>query len=333
VSLGVGLKLLRKSLGLRVSDPSTQPRITATPLIIAAHCRRSVRPGQSAAGNVIKPSRLTGSIPVIATLLIAGLGVAAPTSTARAKDCLAAPNSPAPEGRWWYYRLDWPTQRKCWYLRSLGKPAQQTTEGAATHSASPVHSRSATSDPIRPTDRAPKSTTHDDTTPSSPDSKTAPVGSIEQEVPAPQVSPLVQTTAPTAPTTTPAPTAPPLTSTSSEPIVEQNAHEEITTQSIPERPVQETSAPSQTNAEAAAPGEAGMASPDAVPRIEAVESNAVSTDASAASEHDHIERSVRISEQATYEQAPLPFFWIAVGLALIGISFHFVRRARTRRPA
>ena len=293
-------------------------RLTA-PLIIATHCRRSIRPGQPAAGIVIKPSRLTGSIPVIATFLIVGLGVAAPTSTARAKDCLAAPNSPAPEGRWWYYRLDWPTQRKCWYLRSLGNPAQQTTERAATHSASPVRSQSAPSDPIRPTDRTPKSTTHDDTAPSSPYSKTAPIGSIEQEVPAPQVSPLMQTTAPT---TTPAPTAPPLTS--SEPIVEQNAHEEITTQSIPKRPVQETSAPSQTNTETAAPGEtAGVASPDAVPRIEAPESNAVSTDALAASEpaySDFIDKAVRIREQATNGQAPLPFFWIAVGLAVIGCA-------------
>ena len=208
--------------------------------------------------------------------------MAAPTGTARAEDCLAGPNSPAPEGRWWYYRLDWPTQRKCWYLRSLGKPGQQTTEGAVTGSASPVRSRSAPSDPIRPTDRVLKLSTHNDTTPSSPDSKTAPAGSIEQEVPAPQVSPSMQTNTPT---TTPAPTAPPLTSTSSESTVEQNAHEEITTQSIPERRVQETSAPSQTNTEAAAPGDAAdVASPDAVPRIEALESNAVSTDASAASE-------------------------------------------------
>jgi hypothetical protein len=79
-----------------------------------------------------------------------------------------------------------------------------------------------------------------------------------------------------------------------------------------------------------------VASPDVVPRIEALESNAVSTDASAASEpvySEFLDREVRIREQATYEQAPLPFFWIAVGLALIGISFHFVRRARTRRPA
>ena len=75
-----------------------------------------------------------------------------------------------------------------------------------------------------------------------------------------------------------------------------------------------------------------MASPDAVRSVEALESNAVPTDALAASEPDY-SRYVRISQQATYEQAPLPFFWIAVGLALIGISFHFVRGARTRRPA
>jgi hypothetical protein len=72
-----------------------------------------------------------------------------------------------------------------------------------------------------------------------------------------------------------------------------------------------------------------VASPDVVPRIEALESNAVSTDASAASETDYsefIERAVRIREQATYEQAPIPFLVIAFGLTVIGISFHFVRR-------
>ena len=53
-----------------------------------------------------------------------------------------------------------------------------------------------------------------------------------------------------------------------------------------------------------------MASPDAVPRIEALESNAVSTDASAASEPDYsyLDKDIRVREQATYEQAPLPFF-------------------------
>jgi hypothetical protein len=65
-----------------------------------------------------------------------------------------------------------------------------------------------------------------------------------------------------------------------------------------------------------------VASPDAVPRIEAPESNAVSTDASAASEpaySDFTDKAVR-NEQATNDQAPLPFFWIAVGLAVMGCA-------------
>ena len=384
------------------------------------------------------PSRLTGSIPFIATVLIAALSVGTSTSTARAKDCLAAPNSPAPEGSWWYYRLDWPTQRKCWYLRALGKPAQQTSERATTGSGQPVRPKSAPSESTRPTDRAFESVTTDDSAPSPPDAETAPVGSIVPEVPAPQASTSWQTGAPTAPPTqsdapvisatiqqahddnsapsppdaetapvgsivpevpapqastswqTGAPTAPPTQSDapvisatiqrahddnsapsppdahaapvgsiapevpapqastswptsvptmprtqSNAPVIsatiQQSAHEESATNSVLERPVGKISASSKTNSEAAAPVDAGdVASPDAVPRIKALESNAVSTDAPAASVPDYIERVVRSREQANNEQAPISFFVIAVGLVVIGISFHFVRRARIR---
>ena len=55
---------------------------------------------------------------------------ASPSPTARADDCLAAPNSPAPQGSHWYYRLDWATQRKCWYVRAPGPPAQQAAAPA-----------------------------------------------------------------------------------------------------------------------------------------------------------------------------------------------------------
>jgi hypothetical protein len=51
------------------------------------------------------------------------LAVAAVTSTAgssRAEpagdDCLAKPNSTAPEGRHWYYRVDRTSRRRCWFL-------------------------------------------------------------------------------------------------------------------------------------------------------------------------------------------------------------------------
>jgi hypothetical protein len=111
--------------------------------------------------------------------------------------------------------------------------------------------------------------------------------------------------------------------------IQQGADEGSATYSLPERAVQETSASLQTNAQAAAPVDAaGVASLDAVPRIKALESNAVSTDASADSVPDYIERVARSREQATNERAPIPFFAIAVGLAVIGISFHFVRRLR-----
>jgi hypothetical protein len=62
---------------------------------------------------------------IIAMLLMSVAGVTLLAATARAEDCLAAPNSPAREGTGWYYRLDRATQHKCWYMRALGQPAQQ----------------------------------------------------------------------------------------------------------------------------------------------------------------------------------------------------------------
>ena len=68
--------------------------------------------------------------------LTLGATVPAPANSLHADDCLAAPNSPAPEGSWWYYRLDWPTQRKCWYLRA---PDRSLRRGTAT-TAAPLRS-------------------------------------------------------------------------------------------------------------------------------------------------------------------------------------------------
>src|SRR5215471_6472824 len=93
-------------------------------------------------------------VTLVVALLTLGATVPAPANSLHADDCLAAPNSPAPEGSWWYYRLDWPTQRKCWYLRALGKPAQHTTGRATASSLSPVRSWSAPSESTRPPDRA-----------------------------------------------------------------------------------------------------------------------------------------------------------------------------------
>ena len=67
---------------------------------------------------------------LIAMLLMSVVGVILLAATARAEDCLAAPNSPAREGTGWHYRLDRTTQHKCWYVRALGQPAQQVAARA-----------------------------------------------------------------------------------------------------------------------------------------------------------------------------------------------------------
>ena len=51
---------------------------------------------------------------------------------ARRRIVCAAPGPQAPPGRHWFYRLDRPKQRKCWYLR-----AQGTAEATAKVSARP----------------------------------------------------------------------------------------------------------------------------------------------------------------------------------------------------
>jgi hypothetical protein len=88
-----------------------------------------------------------GSIALVATLLVWSVSVGAPTITARADDCLAEPNSPAPAGSHWYYHLDRATQRKCWYIRATDQPApdaaaQATLIQRPCHIHPPIHWKS-----------------------------------------------------------------------------------------------------------------------------------------------------------------------------------------------
>jgi hypothetical protein len=71
-----------------------------------------------------------------------------------ADDCLAQPNSDAPQGQHWYYRIDRGTKRHCWYLKGQGekvaraasperaapaKTASSKTEMAAQRSVADAH--------------------------------------------------------------------------------------------------------------------------------------------------------------------------------------------------
>jgi hypothetical protein len=64
-------------------------------------------------GRISIPICIAGA----AALLVSGIG-ANLQATTRANDCLAAPNASAPRGQHWYYRIDLPNNRKCWYLHA-----------------------------------------------------------------------------------------------------------------------------------------------------------------------------------------------------------------------
>ena len=120
---------MRSSSAMCWSRPSTPTIATQCDQILTGYFRASV----GVVGMVSRrvPS-LIKSITLVVPLLTLGATVRAPANSLHADDCLAAPNSPAPEGSWWYYRLDWPTQRKCWYLRAPDRSLRRGTATAAT---------------------------------------------------------------------------------------------------------------------------------------------------------------------------------------------------------
>jgi hypothetical protein len=62
------------------------------------------------------PTRMALFVTITASL--AGLFVSVSRA---ADDCLAKPNAAAPPGSHWYYRVDRPTHRQCWYLGPEGR--------------------------------------------------------------------------------------------------------------------------------------------------------------------------------------------------------------------
>src|SRR5580704_13561979 len=78
---------------------------------------------------------LIKSIVLVISLQTLGADVGATGNNLHAEECLSAPDSPSPQGTHWRYRLDWPTQRKCWYL---GAPDRSLRRAAAATSATPV---------------------------------------------------------------------------------------------------------------------------------------------------------------------------------------------------
>src|SRR5437016_7492582 len=61
-----------------------------------------------------------------------------------AEGCQTAPGDQTPEGKHWYYRIDHPGNRQCWYLRDLGdrvaQPRSDNSVEAKTETPAPQRS-------------------------------------------------------------------------------------------------------------------------------------------------------------------------------------------------
>jgi hypothetical protein len=256
------------------------------------------------AGQIKRP---LGSITLVTTLLASFLGVTVLANTAHAGDCIAAPNSQSPPGKHWYYRLDWATKRKCWYVGPLGRSVQEAapaTKGRAAHlhsmPARPNQQLQADDPPLSPGEVGPPSlpvkviavkpnaasvgATEDDATSSIP------------EISAPQVS--------TTSSETVAKGTPPASSDA--PV--GSAATDDTALSTPEASAPQAKAFSEIS-----------------PRAGARESTAVSTASQVGGVSDDVEPTVRVGELTANARLPMTLFvYLALGLAVVGIlSFAF----------
>ena len=64
------------------------------------------------------PTRILSQFAVIVALFISGVSLDLQADSALANDCLATPDTSAPQGQHWYYRIDRSNHRKCWYLHA-----------------------------------------------------------------------------------------------------------------------------------------------------------------------------------------------------------------------
>jgi len=92
--------------------------------------------------------KLTRIFSAVAFVSLAGVFTQSTDRVRAAEDCLSKPNSSAPQGQHWYYRMDHANGRQCWRLGPVGlrvqKPAPATIEkrsGPATATQSETSAR------------------------------------------------------------------------------------------------------------------------------------------------------------------------------------------------
>jgi len=100
-------------------------RLPLSPCRSGTHKSGTARTLKRNGGAMLKRTIVFASAVVVtlAAAMIASVGASFAQSAA--DDCLAKPNGAAPKGQHWYYRLERPGNRRCWYLGAEGaKPRQ-----------------------------------------------------------------------------------------------------------------------------------------------------------------------------------------------------------------
>jgi hypothetical protein len=78
----------------------------------------------------------TAASPIFAAFLASVFSTAIACAAARAADdCLSEPKHQAPAGGHWYYRIDGPNHRKCWFL---GDEGQKVSQAVSPRPSSPL---------------------------------------------------------------------------------------------------------------------------------------------------------------------------------------------------
>jgi len=87
------------------------------------------------------PSRTAKFVSAIFASFLASSPLTTTSSSAAgaADDCLSSPKGETPAGRHWYYRIDRPSNRHCWYLKEEGgKLAQSAPSNSSPSNSSPA---------------------------------------------------------------------------------------------------------------------------------------------------------------------------------------------------
>ncbi|HYC15766.1 MAG TPA: hypothetical protein VEC94_01030 [Pseudolabrys sp.] len=74
---------------------------------------------------------------MLALVLVAGIFVQSTRTVRAADECLSKPNSPAPQGQHWYYRVDHVNNRQCWRLGPEGLLVRKSAPQVETPAAPP----------------------------------------------------------------------------------------------------------------------------------------------------------------------------------------------------